>query len=199
LEDVKTILVDILKRNLNVTKDDGVTPATIQIMTKWYDDQTMSNCDGIVTVGTIDDTMLPSGLGDPSEDHVHATEINVWTATKYDSTGKQVVTDDIMRWKLVQQVSYIVKANAHYPLYSPWGTGQPSDYPVHYNPLMPSGIHTIRLRVWRELDDPTHTPYPLRRTQTEIESHFELTDLLSFPYPFIADSGQGIDSVTVTQ
>jgi hypothetical protein len=166
-------------RTLSVTKDDGTTTATIRIMTKWYDDNTMSACDGIITLGTIDDTMLPSGLGGGSDDHVHATEINVWAATKYDSTGKQVVTDDIIRWKLVQQISKIIQANSHYPQYSPWGTGQPADYPVHYNTLVASGIHTMRLRVWRELDDPQHTPYPLRRTQSEIEARFELTDLSS--------------------
>jgi len=139
----------------------------------------MDACDGIVTLGTIDDTILPSGLGDPCDDHTHVTEINVWAATKFDANGNQVITDDIMRWKLMQQVSKIIKANKYYSLYSPWGTGQPSDYPVHYNPLAASGIHTMRLRVWRELDDPTHTPYPLRRSQNEIESFFQLTDLSS--------------------
>jgi hypothetical protein len=179
LEDPKTILVDILTRNISVTKDDGTTPANIQIMTKWYDDKTMNACDGIVTLGTIDDTILPSGLGDANDDHTHVTEINVWAATKFDTNGAQVITDDIMRWKLVQAVSQIIKANKYYPKYSPWGTGQPSDYPVHYNALVPSGIHTMRLRVWRELDDPQHTPYPLRRTQSEIESFFQMTDLSS--------------------
>ena len=177
MEDPKTILVDILTRNISITKDDGVTPANIQIMTKWYDDKTMNACDGIVTMGTIDDTVLPSGLGDPCDDHTHVSEINVWASTKFDANGNQVVTDDTMRWKLVQAVSQIIKANEYYPQYSPWGTGQPADYPVHHNTLVPSGIHTMRLRVWRELDDPQHTPYPLRRTQNEIESFFQAVDL----------------------
>ena len=179
MEDVKTILLDILTRNISVTKDDGITPANIQILTKWYDDKTMDTCDGIMTLGTIDDTLLPSGIGDPYDDHTHVTEINVWAASKFDASGNQVITDEIMRWKLVQQVSKIVKANKSYPQYSPWGTGQPADYPIHYNALVPSGIQDMRLRIWRELDDPSHTPYPLRRTQSEIESFFQLTDLSS--------------------
>jgi hypothetical protein len=179
MEDMKVIIRDILMRNLSVMKDDGIAPASIQILTKWYDDKTMDACDGIITLGTVDDTILPSGIGDPYDDHTHVTEINVWAATKFDSGGNQVVTDDVMRWKLVQQISKIIKANKLNPQYSPWGTGQPVDYPVHYNPLAASGIHTIRLRIWRELDDPQHTPYPLRRTQNEIESFFQLTDLSS--------------------
>jgi hypothetical protein len=163
LEDVKAILIDILERNISVTRDDGITPAAITVTTKWYDDQTMSASDGIVTVGTIDDTVDPSGLGDPNEDHVHVAEVNVWTASKFDASGIQVITDEIMRWKLCQQVSKIIKANAHHPNYG--------------SPPVDSGIDDMRVRIFRDLDDPTKTPYPLRRTQFEVECFFQRTDL----------------------
>jgi hypothetical protein len=163
LEDVKVILVNLLENNITVTKDDGVTPANIVVRTEWYDDNTMNNCDGIVTVGTIDDTTSPSGLGDPNEDHVHVAEVNVWAASKFDADGNQIVTDEIMRWKLCQEVSRIIKANASYPYY-----GTPSE---------PSGIYWMHIRIFRDLDDPSKTPYPLRRTQFECESFFQRTDL----------------------
>jgi hypothetical protein len=163
LEDIKAILIDLLERNISVTKDDGETPAAITVTTKWYDDKTMDATDAIVTVGTIDDTVAPSGLGAATEDHMHVPEINVWTATKFDDTGKQIITDEIMRWKLCQQISKIIRANRYYPTY-----GQPPQ---------PSGIYTMRIRIFRDLDDPSKTPYPLRRTQFELEIFFQRTDL----------------------
>jgi hypothetical protein len=163
MEDVKAILVDILTRNISVTKDDGTTPAVITVTTEWYDDATMNACDGIVTVGLIDDSLAPSGLGHATDDHTHVAEINVWASTKFDASGNQVVTDDIMRWKLCQQVSKIIRANEHYPMYG--------------SPPAPSGILSWRIRIFRDLDDPSKTPYPLRRTQFELESFFVMSDL----------------------
>lgn len=179
MEDIKTILIDILSRNMAVTKDDGVTPAVIQTMTKWYDDETMSNVDAIVTVGTIDDTVTWSGDGDPNSDFTHVAEVNVWAASKFDSTGAQVITDDVMRWKLCQEISRVIAANASLPKYSPSSLAnpQPSDYPAHYNALVDSGIKDMRVRVFRDLDDPQHTPYPLRRSQFEVEIFFQRQSL----------------------
>lgn len=163
MEDIKAILVDLLERNIGVTKDDGVTPATVTVTTKWYDDKTMDATDAIVTVGTIDDTLAPSGLGHQTDDHTHVPEINVWTATKFDASGVQIITDEIMRWKLCQEVSRIIRANEYRPRYG--------------NPPRPSGIDTMRVRIFRDLDDPQKTPYPLRRTQFELEIFFQLSDL----------------------
>ena len=163
MEDVKVILIDLFTRNISLTKDDGTTPATITVTTKWYDDKTMDASDGIVTVGTLDDTVDPSGLGDASEDHLHVAEINVWTASKFDSSGNQVVTDETMRWKLCRQVSKIIRANRYYPKYG--------------SPAVPSGIAYMRIRIFRDLDDPSKTPYPLRRTQFELPCWFIVSDL----------------------
>ena len=123
----------------------------------------MDASDGIVTVGTIDDTVDPSGLGHASEDHLHVAEINVWTASKFDASGTQVVTDEIMRWKLCQQISKIIRANQAYPKYGALP--------------QPSGIAYMRIRIFRDLDDPSKTPYPLRRTQFEVECPYEISDL----------------------
>jgi hypothetical protein len=184
MEDVKVILIDLLSRNINLTKDDGKTPATITVTTKWYDDKTMDASDGIVTVGTIDDTVDPSGLGHLSEDHLHVAEINVWTASKFDGSGNQVVTDEIMRWKLCQKVSQIIRANQVYPLYG--------------SPSQPSGLEYMRVRIFRDLDDPSKTPYPLRRTQFEVLCWFDISDLSGGPYEISADDGAvGADVITV--
>jgi hypothetical protein len=129
----------------------------------WYDDATMNASDGIVTVGTIDDTVDPSGLGHASEDHLHVAEINVWTASKFDANGNQVCTDEIMRWKLCQQISKIIRTNEYYPVYG--------------SPSKPSGIWNMRVRIFRDLDDPAKTPYPLRRTQLEVVCFFGISDL----------------------
>ncbi len=159
MEDPKLPVIDLLTRNISVKKDDGTTPATILVTSKWYDDKTMDGVDGIITVGMIDDMMMPSGCGYVGgEDHVYIVEVNVWTISKFDSGGNQIVTDEIMRWKLVQQVSSIIRANWRDPTYG--------------SPPQPSGIHTMRIRVFRDLDDPQKTPYPLRRTQMEIETFF---------------------------
>jgi hypothetical protein len=163
VEDVKVILIDLLTRNISLTKDDGTTPAAITVTTKWYDDKTMDASDGIVTVGTIDDTLTPSGLGHAEDDHVHVAEVNVWAASKFDASGTQVVTDEIMRWKLCQQISKIIRDNEYYPTYG--------------DPPQPSGIYTMRIRIFRDLDDPAKTPYPLRRTQLELECFFQRSDL----------------------
>jgi hypothetical protein len=84
--------------------------------------------------------------------------VDVWTIDKFDETGKQIVTDEVMRWKLVQQISEIIRANCVDPKY---GT-----------PPVPSGIHTLRVRMLRDLDDPTSIPFPLRRSQFEVEAFF---------------------------
>ena len=135
MEDVKVILIDLFTRNISLTKDDGTTPATITVTTKWYDDKTMDASDGIVTVGTLDDTVDPSGLGDASEDHLHVAEINVWTASKFDSSGNQVVTDETMRWKLCPAS---LKDHSSEPILSEvWVSRCPVGDCLHAHPNLP--------------------------------------------------------------
>lgn len=162
MEDPKTPVLNILQENISVTKDDGETPANVSISSGWYKDEIMKGFDAMVTVTMLNDAVDPSGMGYNSnptgEDHVYIVEVDVWAIDKFDSTGKQVVTDEIMRWKLVQQISEIIRANCVDPKYG--------------IPPVPSGIHTLRVRVFRDLDEPAATPYPLRRSEFEIEAFF---------------------------
>ena len=162
MEDPNTPVLVLLQENISVTKDDGITPANVLVTAQWYKDQVMKGCDAMVTVGMINDTVDPSGQGyntNPTgEDHVYIVEVNVWAIDKFDGTGKQIITDEVMRWKLVQQISEIIRTNCVNPKYG--------------SPPVASGIHTLRVRVFRDLDDPTAIPYPLRRSQFEIEAFF---------------------------
>jgi len=168
LEDPKTPVLVLLQENISVTKDDGTTPANVLITSGWFKDQVMKGCDAMVTVGMLNDAVAPSGQGyntNPTgEDHVYIVEVNVWAIDKFDGTGKQIITDEVMRWKLVQQISGIIRANCVNPTYG--------------SPPVASGIHTLRVRTFRDLDEPSSMadinvmPYPLRRAQFEIEAFF---------------------------
>jgi hypothetical protein len=163
MEDPKTPILAILQENLTVTKDDGKTLANVLITSAWYKDVIMKGCDAMVTVGMVNDTVVPSGQGynyhPVGEDHNYIFDLNVWAIDKFDpATGNQIVTDEVMRWKLVQQISAIIRANCVDPTY---GT-----------PPVPSGIHTLNIGVFRDLDEPGAIPYPLRRSQTEIRAFF---------------------------
>lgn len=168
MEDPKTPILAILQENISVTKDDGHTLANVLITSDWYKDQVMKGCDAMITVGMINDTVVPSGFGYNSnpvgEDHSYVTDLNVWAIDKFDATtGNQVITDEVMRWKLVQQVSKIIRANCVDPKYG--------------SPPSPSGIHTLRIGVFRDLDAPNAIPYPLRRSQCQIEAFFVIDSL----------------------
>ena len=162
MEDPKTPVLALLQENISVTKDDNTTPANVSITSGWYKDEIMKGFDAMVTVAMLDDMVTPSGWGynrNPTgEDHVYIVTVDVWTIDKFDATGKQIVTDEVMRWKLVQQISEIIRANCVDPVYG--------------SPPAPSGIHTLRVRMLRDLDDPTSIPFPLRRSQFEVEAFF---------------------------
>ena len=164
MEDPKTPVLALLQENISVTKDDGETPANVSITSGWYKDELMKGFDAMVTVTMINDAVDASGQGynvAPAigEDHVYIVEVDVWAIDKFDgTTGNQVVTDEVMRWKLVQQISQIIRDNCVDPTYG--------------SPPVPSGIHTLRIRMYRDLDEPTAIPFPLRRSSFEIEAFF---------------------------
>jgi hypothetical protein len=153
MNDPKLPVLNLLASNLTATKDDGVTAAVIKVTSKWYNDQMMNAADGLVTVGMLDDGVMPSGLGYlPSEDHRYIVLVNVWTVNKFNAaTGVQDITDEILRWKMVQKISQLITQNY--------------------------ATNKMRVRVLRDLDDPQATPYPLRRSEFEIETFFTALNL----------------------
>jgi len=148
LQDPKETLINLLANNLAVTKDDNATKANVLITSQWYTDQMMAGFDALVTVGMLTDPVQPSGFGFTAEDHTYMADVNVWCIHKYGSTGTRVITDEVIRYKIVQAISQIIAAN---------------------RTLMGYGIHRAKVSIYRDLDDPTTVPYPMRRSEFEIE------------------------------
>jgi hypothetical protein len=149
LQDPKQTLINLLTANLSVTKDDGSTKANVLITSQWYTDQMMNNFDALVTVGMLTDPVTPSGLGFATEDHTYMADVNVWTTNKYDTSGNRIITDEIIRYKIVQAIDKIIASNR--------------------TTLTANGIHRAKVVMVRDFDDPTQVPYPLRRSDLEIE------------------------------
>jgi hypothetical protein len=153
LQDPKQTLINLLTSNLSVTKDDGTTKANVLVTSAWYTDMMMNNFDALVTVGMLTDPVTPSGFGFATEDHTYIADVNVWTENKYDSSGTRIITDEIIRYKIVQAIDQTLASN-HATL---------------------AGIHRAKISRYMDLDDPTRTggpnqvPYPLRRANLEIE------------------------------
>jgi hypothetical protein len=153
MQDPKITLINLLTANLSVTKDDGVTKANVLVTSAWYTDLMMNNFDALVTVGMLADPVTPSGFGFATEDHAYVAEVNVWTDNKYNTSGARIITDEIIRYKIVQAIDKIMASN-HAAL---------------------AGIRRAKINMYRDLDDPTRpsgpnaAPYPLRRAQMEIE------------------------------
>ena len=166
MEHVLTILRSILAANVTVTKDDNTTIANVKFITDWYTDDVMQTVDAIVTVGLLDMPVIGSGIGDPNQDYTPIVLVNVWTATKYDTAGNQIITSDFIRWKLCQAIDHAVKLNAKQPNY---GT-----------PSQPSHIQDMHVRDVKDLDDPQHTPYPLNRTEFQVVVFFQAPDLTEY-------------------
>lgn len=168
MQDPKITLINLLTLNLPtvtypasnplagdniVTKDDGVTPANVKVTSSWYTDQLMSSFDALVTVSTVSDPIVPSGFGFVSgEDHTYMADLNVWCITKNDPTsGAVVITDEVMRSKLIQALDLIVAQNR----------------------INVSGIHRLKASKWQDMDepgsgDPTSV---LRRSLLEVECY----------------------------
>jgi hypothetical protein len=147
MQDPKQSLINILTWNLYVTKDDDTTKANVLVTSQWYSDQAMANFDALVTVGMLADPVVPSGFGFSKEDHSYMADVNVWCINKYNSTGARIITDEIMRYKIVQAVDSIIAANR----------------------TALTGIKRAKISAYRDLDDPQVTPYPMRRANIEIE------------------------------
>lgn len=147
MQDPKQLLLNLLTANLSVTKDDNVTKANVLVTSQWYTDQVMANFDALVTVGMLTDPVAPSGFGFAKEDHSYMADVNVWCIHKYDNNGNRLITDEIIRYKIVQAISQIISSNR----------------------AAITGIHRTKVSVYRDLDDPTAVPYPMRRSEFEIE------------------------------
>ena len=139
-----------------MTKDDNATKANVLVTSQWFSDQMMNNFDALVTVGTLTDPINPAGFGFVGgEDHTYIADVNVWCINKYDASGNRIITDEVIRFKIVQAISQILTQN--------------------YTSI--PGIHRARIRVYRDLDDPQAVPYPLRRSNFEVELFFSRTSL----------------------
>lgn len=76
-------------------------------------------------------------------------DVNVWTENKYNSSGTRIITDEIVRYKIVQSIDKIISQNR--------------------SALAANGIHRAKVTIVRDFDDPTNVPYPLRRSDLEVE------------------------------
>jgi len=129
--------------------DDNSTKANVLITSAWYTDLMMNKFDALVTVGMLTDLVTPSGFGFATEDHTYLADVNVWTENKYNSSGTRIITDEIIRYKIVQAIDQILASN--------------------HSALVANGIHRAKISSYRDLDDPTTVPYPLRRAEFTVE------------------------------
>jgi hypothetical protein len=161
MQDPKLTLVNLLTvqipiatypstSNLIVTKDDGTTPPNLLISSAWYTDELMGQYDAIVTVSFLTDPVTPSGFGVIKEDHTYMADVNVWTTNKYSPTSPStlIITDETLRGKLVAAIDQIIESN---------------------RTTMGYGIHRAKVSNIRGFDEPASVPYPLRRSDIEIE------------------------------
>jgi len=108
-EDPKTTLVNLIKNNIVLKKDDNQTPATVHVSQEWFNSQLFRDFDAQITVGLVDGSLEKLNVGGSWVRHGDRYRIIGWSVDKAGITGKG------MRWKIRCEIERIIRANRKSP------------------------------------------------------------------------------------
>ena len=109
VEDPKTTLMNLIKTNISLTKDDDITPATVHVSHEWFNSRLFKDFDAQVTVGLAEGSMEKLNVGGSWVRYSDRYRIIGWSVDKTGITGKE------MRWKLRREIERIIRANRKNP------------------------------------------------------------------------------------
>jgi len=108
-EDPKTTLMNLIKNNVSLTKDDGVTAATVHVSQAWFNSQLFKDFDAQITIGLAEGSMEKLNVGGSWVRYADRYRIIGWSIDKAGITGKE------MRWKIRREIERIIRANRKNP------------------------------------------------------------------------------------
>jgi len=108
-EDPKTTLMNLIKNNISLTKDDDVTAATVHVSQEWFNSKLFKDFDAQVTVGLAEGSMEKLNIGGSWVRYADRYRIIGWSIDKAGITGKE------MRWKIRREIERIIRANRKNP------------------------------------------------------------------------------------
>jgi len=109
VEDPKTTLMNLIKNNIALTKDDSFTPATVHVSQEWFNSQLFKDFDVKITLGLADGSMEKLNVGGSWIRYGDRYRLTGWSIDKTGITGKE------MRWKMRREIERIVRANRKNP------------------------------------------------------------------------------------
>jgi len=108
-EDPKTTLMNLIKNNISLTKDDDVTAATVHVSHEWFNSKLFKDFDTQITVGLAEGSMEKLNIGGSRVRYADRYRIIGWSIDKAGITGKE------MRWKIRKEIERIIRANRKSP------------------------------------------------------------------------------------
>jgi len=108
-EDPKTTLMNLIKNNIALKKDDNQTPATVHVSQEWFNSQLFRDFDAQVTVGLAEGSVEKLNVGGSWVRHGDRYRIVGWSVDKAGVTGKE------MRWKIRREIERVIRANRKSP------------------------------------------------------------------------------------
>jgi len=109
VEDPKTSLMNLIKDNISLTKDDNFTPATVHVSQEWFNSQLFKDFDAQITVGLAEGSMEKLNVGGSLVRYSDRYRLTGWSIDKTGITGKE------MRWKIRREIERIIRANRKNP------------------------------------------------------------------------------------
>lgn len=109
-EDPKTTLMKLIKDNISLTKDDGITAATVHVSQEWFNSKLFKTFDAQITVGLVPGSRIkPLNLARSHLLYIDNYRIIGWSIDKPGITGKE------MRWKIRKEIERIIQENSKTP------------------------------------------------------------------------------------
>lgn len=108
-EDPKTTLMNLIKNNITLKKDDDITPATVHVSQEWFNSQLFKDFDAQITIGLADGSMEKLNVGGSWVRYNDRYCLTGWSVDKTGITGKE------MRWKIRREIERIIRANRRNP------------------------------------------------------------------------------------
>jgi len=105
VEDPKTTLMNLIKNNIALTKDDNITSATVHVSQEWFNSQLFRDFDAQVTIGLAEGSMEKLNVGGSWVRHSDRYRLIGWSIDKPGITGKE------MRWKIRHEIERIIRTN----------------------------------------------------------------------------------------
>jgi len=109
VEDPKTSLMNLIKDNISLTKDDNFTPATVHVSQEWFNSQLFKDFDAQITVGLAEGSMEKLNVGGSLVRYSDRYRLTGWSIDKTGITGKE------MRWKMRREIERIIRVNRKNP------------------------------------------------------------------------------------